>query len=266
MKNAEDYPNYWAMIAAPVLNDKELLAKPKSILLYGHITTLARSTGACWATNKYFSEMLNVSTRSITEYIRLLVDKGFIKVITKYKENSKQIEKRLIFPLAPMEMSFDSMEVHCDTPMEVHCDTPMEVHCEENNTSINNTSINNNKRDKREKSEDFSAGTSSDSIPYSEIIDYLNQKTGKHYKASTQKTKRLIRARFNENYTVDDFKKVIDNKCLEWSQDEKMSRYLRPETLFGTHFDSYLNQDNRNGRVPNVWADYYESNGGTEAW
>ena len=266
MKNAEDYPNYWAMIAAPVLNDKELLSKPKSILLYGHITTLARSTGACWATNKYFSEMLNVSTRSITEYIRLLVDKGFIKVITKYKENSKQIEKRLIFPLAPMEMSFDSMEAHCDTPMEAHCDTPMEAHCEENNTSINNTSINNNKRDIREKSGDFSAGTSSDNIPYSEIVEYLNKRTGKNYRASSQKTKRLIKARFNEKYTVDDFKKVIDNKCLEWLRDDKMSRYLRPETLFGTKFESYLNQDNKVNQVPSGWADYYKDNGGTEAW
>ena len=202
--------------------------------------------------------MLNVSTRSITEYIRLLVDKGFVKVITKYKENSKQIEKRLIFPLAPMEMSFDSMEAHCDTPMEAHC--------EENNTSINNTSINNNKRDIREKSEDFSAGTSSDNIPYSEIVDYLNKRTGKKYRASSQKTRRLIKARFNEKYTVDDFKKVIDNKCLEWLRDDKMSRYLRPETLFGTKFESYLNQDNKNNQVPNGWAGYYEDNGGTEAW
>ena len=255
---SKEYPNYWAMIAAPVLNDKELLSKPKAILLYGHITTLARSTGACWATNKYFSEMLNVSTRSITEYIRLLVDKGFVKVITKYKSNSKQIEKRLIFPLTPMEMSFDSMEAHCDTPMEAHC--------EENNTSINNTSINNNKRDIREKSEDFSAGTSSDNIPYSEIVDYLNKRTGKKYRASSQKTRRLIKARFNEKYTVDDFKKVIDNKCLEWLRDNKMNRYLRPETLFGTKFDGYLNQDNKNNQVPNGWAGYYEDNGGTEAW
>ena len=45
-----------------------------------------------------------------------------------------------------------------------------------------------------------------------------------------------------------------------------MSRYLRPETLFGTHFESYLNQDNKNNQVTNGWADYYESNGGTEAW
>lgn len=35
MKNTEDYPNYWAMIAAPVLNGKELLSKPKSI---SHLT------------------------------------------------------------------------------------------------------------------------------------------------------------------------------------------------------------------------------------
>ena len=46
----------------------------------------------------------------------------------------------------------------------------------------------------------------------------------------------------NEGFTVDDFKKVIDNKSAEWGKDSKMSKYLRPETLFGTKFESYLNQ------------------------
>lgn len=77
---------------------------------------------------------------------------------------------------------------------------------------------------------------------YSEIIDYLNQKTGAHYKASGDKTRRLIKARMNEGFTVDDFKTVIDKKSAEWLSDSKMQQYLRPETLFGTKFEGYLNQ------------------------
>lgn len=75
-----------------------------------------------------------------------------------------------------------------------------------------------------------------------EIISCLNEKTKKHYKANTQKTVRLIRARLKEGFMVEDFKAVIQKKCDDWLGNEKMERYLRPETLFGTKFEGYLNE------------------------
>lgn len=78
-------------------------------------------------------------------------------------------------------------------------------------------------------------------IPYSEIVDYLNAKTGQHYRANTNETQSFIRARFREKFTLDDFKKVIDTKCAEWMGTD-WEKYLRPKTLFGTKFESYLNQ------------------------
>lgn len=77
--------------------------------------------------------------------------------------------------------------------------------------------------------------------PITEIIDYLNLKTNKNYKTTTQKTRTLIKARMNEHFTVDDFKIVINKMCTEW-MGTNMEKYLRPETLFGTKFESYLNQ------------------------
>lgn len=76
-----------------------------------------------------------------------------------------------------------------------------------------------------------------------EIVGYLNSKLGTRYLPDNEKTQRLITARFNENkkYTVADFKDVIDKKVKEWKGTE-MEKYLRPETLFGTKFESYLNQ------------------------
>jgi uncharacterized phage protein (TIGR02220 family) len=76
----------------------------------------------------------------------------------------------------------------------------------------------------------------------SSILDYLNKATGRNYKATSKATQKHINARFAEGYTEDDFKKVIDNKVAEWLHDPKMQTYLRPDTLFGTKFDSYLNQ------------------------
>lgn len=81
------------------------------------------------------------------------------------------------------------------------------------------------------------------SIPFSEIVDYLNEKTGKKFLKSSSKTKTLITARWNEGFKLDDFKKVIDTKTGQWKQDVKMSAYLRPETLFSNKFESYLNEE-----------------------
>ena len=84
---------------------------------------------------------------------------------------------------------------------------------------------------------------------HKDVIDYLNGKIGARYKASSAINKRLIDARVKEGYKLDDFKRVIDNKVASWSHDQKMSKYLRPQTLFGTKFESYLNE-----RAPSVPA------------
>lgn len=78
-------------------------------------------------------------------------------------------------------------------------------------------------------------------IPYAEIIDYLNQRLGSRYKPTTKKTRELIRARWNEGFRLEDFKAVIDKKCVDWIGTE-WEKFLRPVTLFGTKFESYLNQ------------------------
>jgi len=94
-------------------------------------------------------------------------------------------------------------------------------------------------------------------IPYREIIFYLNEKTGSKYKVSSEKTKGLIKARWNEKFTLEDFKLVIDKKVASWTGTDQ-EKYLRPETLFGTKFEGYVNekvtrggQAQRNNPQPN---------------
>lgn len=76
---------------------------------------------------------------------------------------------------------------------------------------------------------------------YKRIIDYLNSRCGTRYTERNKQTKESIHARLEENFTEEDFYTVIDKKCNEWLGTE-MERYLRPQTLFGTKFESYLNQ------------------------
>lgn len=78
-------------------------------------------------------------------------------------------------------------------------------------------------------------------IPFPEIIDHLNLRIGTSYKSTSKKTQSLISARWKEGFKIEDFKAVVDKKCVEWAGTD-MEKYLRPETLFGTKFEGYLNQ------------------------
>lgn len=82
----------------------------------------------------------------------------------------------------------------------------------------------------------------SDTETVKEIVEYLNEMCGTKYKASSEKTRKLIRARLNDGFTVEDFRTVIFKKARDWINDPKMCKFLRPETLFSNKFEGYLNE------------------------
>jgi hypothetical protein len=87
--------SYYAIIPAFVRYDQTLT--PNAKLLYGEITALCNEKGFCFARNKYFADLYNVKTRSITDWIAQLKTQGYIKLKMTYKENSKEIESREIY-------------------------------------------------------------------------------------------------------------------------------------------------------------------------
>lgn len=89
-------------------------------------------------------------------------------------------------------------------------------------------------KDKKDSDEDVAV--------FKAVIDYLNEKTGKKFTCGKSNI-RHIRARLKEGRTIDDFRHVIDVKCADWLGDQKWSKFLRPETLFGSKFEGYLNED-----------------------
>jgi uncharacterized phage protein (TIGR02220 family) len=80
-----------------------------------------------------------------------------------------------------------------------------------------------------------------------EIITYLNQVAGKKFSPTTEDNAKPIRKRLDEKYSFQDFKHVIDVKTAKWKGTD-MEDYLRPQTLFGGKFNSYLNESVNNGR------------------
>lgn len=94
---------------------------------------------------------------------------------------------------------------------------------------------------------DKSADAQKDIDTVKAILEVLNQKAGTNYQSRSKDTQKHIRARLREGYTLDDFVKVIDIKVKEWGHEpaigeKDMRPYLRPATLFGPKFESYLNQ------------------------
>lgn len=212
----KEEPNYYAIIPANVRYDKRLIQGAK--LLYGEITALSNQKGYCWASNNYFMKLYEVSRFTIQAWLKSLEDCGYINRQVIYKEGSKEIQARYIGITS--------------YPSQEKLATPSKENLPVNNTSFN-TTVNNTNNIKP-------LSGNPDPIPYDEIIGYLNQVTGKTFK-NVESHKKLIRARWNEKATLDDFKKVIDNKSSEWLGTD-MAKYLQPSTLFGNKFDQYLNQ------------------------
>ena len=123
----KEKPNYFAVIVAEVRYSKKLT--PNAKLLYAEITALAKKDGSCWASNKYFSELYNVSTVTVSRWISSLVDNSFIIRKIVYKKGTKQIDKRYL------QLNQEGINNNDKTPINKIV--------KDNNTSINNTSINN---------------------------------------------------------------------------------------------------------------------------
>lgn len=122
---------------------------------------------------------------------------------------------------------FDTIESVRNNILNIPYEYPMETSVSDTDSdSVSDTVINNIDNNKE---------------IYINIINYLNNKCNTRYRYNTPNTKKHIKARLNEGYTEQDFYTVISKKADEWLGTEQ-EKYLRPDTLFGTKFESYLNQ------------------------
>ncbi|WP_413211692.1 conserved phage C-terminal domain-containing protein [Lactobacillus iners] len=282
----QQQPGYYSILTASVRYDKDLNANEK--ILFSEITALSNKHGYCTASNNYFAELYSMSKSSISRWITHLNQAGYLKVIL-IKQADNQVIGRKMYPISNPKTKNDKKEgegythsvegvyAEMHIPYTQKCIYPIRTNAKGNNTSNNNTSINNNILSGKEpdptpepeekENLEFTKKTSdskkskttskTDNIPYDRVIKYLNAKAGTNYRATNKATQRLIKARFNEGMTTKDFKKVIDNKCDDWLKDPKMCEYLRPATLFGSKFESYLNQKTKPKTKPKTdWHEY----------
>lgn len=183
----------------------KLNLKGNELLAYAVIYGFSQTDGAKFTgSRKYLAEWCGCSIATIDRTLNSLVDKGLISR-TSYvtKHGYRAVEYAAMGP------------THIDEPS----DTEPQPLLDEPQTPVQ----------------------SKEPDPTEEIVEHLNQRAGTHYKATTASTRKLVKARLKEGFTIEDIKLVIDKKCAEWLNNRDMVQYLRPETLFGPKFESYLN-------------------------
>lgn len=215
----EENSNYYKIIPEYVMFDEDLLKKPLAILIYGEISALSNKKGYSWASNKYYAERFHKSESTIKRMIAMLDNKGYITRKFIYREDGKEVEKRIL-SIASRPSLIEGVGAQMNPP---RCTDDLRGGCTDD--LDNNITINNIK--------DFS---------YERFINWFNELSGKHFK-NVESNRKLIRARLNEGYTKEDLAKVVKLKVNQWKDNPEMNRYLRLSTLLApSHFDNYLQE------------------------
>jgi len=201
----------WCLLKATHKPHEQLVGRQKVLLQPGQFIT---------GRNKAAME-LNMAPSTAWEYLKLLETNNTINIKSNNKFSIVTIVNWTLYQMDD-EISDNKSNNKPD-----------------NKSTTNQQQIDTNKNDKNDKNNNI----------YTPVIDYLNQKANKNFRATTKKTQSLINARIKEGFTLDDFKRVIDIKCNQWLGTE-MEKYLRPETLFGTKFESYLNEEPKVDKPP----------------
>ena len=201
------------------LRDKNLTLKAKGLL------SVILSLPDDW---KYsitgLAAICKEGTSAIKSALQELTDAGYVTVTKLYPNQTETGRIEYVYdiherPQAPRKQGVENL--------------PLESQQVENQRQLNTEESNTDEPKTKEENKEI--------IPYQEIVDYLNEKTGKRYRSAARSTSEHIHARWHDGYRLEDFKRVIDVKCAEWMGTE-FERYLRPDTLFGPKFENYANQ------------------------
>jgi len=215
-------PNYFAIIPADVRYCTELKANEK--LLYGEITALSNKFGYCFAENRYFAELYNVSKETVSRWISNLQKNNFIKTEIKYEPGTKIIEQRLIYISSTSQISDNDLLTKKSIPIDENVKV----------TIIDNSTFNN---------------------IYSQVAEKLNNLKqlltgykGKFKPETIEKTGKWI---MKSGYTKQQIFEVIEQKFRELSglkeQNEELFservNWFSPYTLFRkSNFSAYIDK------------------------
>lgn len=200
------------------LRDKNLTLKAKGLL------SVILSLPDDW---KYsiagLAAICKEGTSAVKSALQELTDAGYVTVTKLYPNQTETGRIEYVYdiherPQAPRKQGIENL--------------PLESQQVENQGQLNTDVPSTDKPNTKDKTSETDLAA---------VIAYLNEKAGRSYRLA-KASRKLIAARFADGYTLDDFKRVIDNMVARWKGTE-WEQYLQPSTLFAqSHFDEYLNK------------------------
>lgn len=209
-------------------------------MIYIVLIRYSNEESSCFPSYKTISKKASCSERQVSNVLNSLEKKGLIVRKNRIREDGNEKDSNLYILLSvKQEVQHPVPNLRNEVPNPTACDAvPVRHGVPRKKTNTNKTNLTNNIYSAVDQKEE----KKNDKVIHKRIIDYLNEKADKSFKSTTKKTKSLIDARLAEGFVEEDFYKVIDNKVHAWLENAKMSVYLRPETIFGNKFESYLNE------------------------
>lgn len=199
-----DKPSYFSILTADVRYDERLKNHADCKVLYSEITALSSKYGYCKASNKYFSKLYGRAIPTISKWINLLKKLEYIKVEMIYKENSKEIKERRIYPIAT------PISANIKTPINGNVKTPINADVKDNNININNINTNNTFTQDSINTKDYEDDTTKENKTKNKI---KTKNKDKNKKDNDNK----------ESNRVKDKDRVNTNKDLEGNKDNECS-------------------------------------------
>ena len=176
---------------------------------------------------RYLSELLQIQEQHISRTTSNLEKKGYLS--RDYSEGvcTYELNPDRVPPVVRPKL--DTGYQKEGTKLDTGTTHGTQAHYIENITVLSNRDID-------------SAVVKSPPPPYQDIIEDLNNRSKRKHQWWAEDTKKKIKARFNEGFTLEDFIYVNKVKTEEWLNNPKMDQYLRPKTLYGPNFKEYRAQ------------------------
>lgn len=228
--------NYTVISNIPI-RDKNLSLKAKGLLAF------VLSLPDDWTYSiKGLEHELKENHSTIVKILAELEKYGYFEKVVNRGDHGRFKNYEYIFYEVPKNVEKTGGSPYSTLPHTVkpHAEKPH---------AVNRSLLNKDIQSKEEQSTDLTKSNCSakpndiydDDIK--DIVSYLNKSTGKHFSATSTTTRKLIHARLVNGATPQDLKDVIDLKVHQWADNDRMRKYLRPNTLFReSNFENYIEE------------------------
>lgn len=225
--------------------------------LIAEIECLSSKERGCYATNKYLSDILGCSKGHIANMVsRLSGEYLSVSVIDGHKREIRTINYNTgVHSQMKGGSSQDEGGVHHRMKGGSSQDDSNtgEITKEKEESNICPATAEQPSSTKPVKEKKHATDSDGRRAAASRVVEYLNQRAMRNFSTGSKIPKpilSLILARFNEGYTEEQLKLVVDNRCSNWLGDDTMSKYLQPSTLFRPgKFVNYLEDATRSSGV-----------------